>query len=169
MLLPPLYVPCARPPHVHGLVWHCSCTSLYGTLSQHLCTVPGLQPVKNFDPAERRYNNAQSSTRMSAERGNGRLLKLFGILRSPIRYDADTATLIVGVCCGSANYIQDHCPVVDEALDRTDGNAQQRVHSGGTGGDGAVHEDALAPVSAQLTRRFLQQWCLSAWGAMHDD
>ena len=62
------------------------------------------------------YNECQSATRMSAERGNGWLAKLWCVLHHTLPYDAEKSTRVVGLCLALSNYILDHCPVVDDIL-----------------------------------------------------
>ena len=102
---------------------------------------------------------------MSAERGNGRLVKLWRLLRHTIPYDADKAAQVVGLCLALSNYILDKCPVVDDILD-----AEEDVQDGGHQRhtlppevDAEARHQGHGRNQATMLRSFLEGWCAATF------
>ena len=107
---------------------------------------------------------------MSAERGNGRLCKLWRILRSTIPYDADKAAQVVGLCLALSNYILDRCPVVDDILE--DEDVMQDTCHPQPPVQRDPSTDGLQAVQgrnhATMLRSFLEGWCAATFPNQRD-
>ena len=87
---------------------------------------------------------------MSAERGNGRLMKLWRILRHTIPYDADRAAQVVGLCLALSNYILDQCPMVDDILEAEDASDARCCNEAVVSGEGGTGDtDATQPLQGR--------------------